>query len=665
MKNLLKGLFSAPYQLVLVVTFSTIAVLTITIGAWVISRTIGDYLTVAMNERIDRDMHLAQVFYNQRLAKVEEISGRIAIDSLVIENVHELFDGNHHSYQQILQQIHNNLFMTEMGGNYLVFVQNRSGDLLAGANVLMENGQLQALEPTKEWESLEVIESATDKGIRITSTEVIPYTFLDKAGIAEQARIAIYHTPKAAPELVDPREQTDGLALISVSLLKSSSNEIIGTVTTLHLLNNDFTLVDKIKDLAGVDSATIFLGDLRISTNVLTIEGDRAIGTRVSEEVSQVIFGEEREFIGKAFVVVEDYITRYDPIRNHSGEIVGILYVGSKQASFQRLINTFNQRILLVALGMVLLTIIITTPVSLYVTWPLRQLKSLVAANERVAKGDMSVRVPVLNRGEIGMLERSFNSMLDTLQATQDQLIQTEKLASIGQLAAGVAHELNNPLGTILLYSDILMNEIPQNSSHKKDLEIIVNETKRCKWIVSSLLEFARHNQVFAQPTELNDLILYVMEVEGKHYEMENIEFWIELDPNLPKIEVDPAQIQQILFNLIENAVEALPEGGKIFIRTRNQPSDMITIEIEDTGVGIPADKLSLLFKPFYTTKPLGKGTGLGLAIVYGIIKLHRGQITVSSEVSKGTTFTIQLPIKHISIDNASQIPGFWEQYNP
>lgn len=243
--------------------------------------------------------------------------------------------------------------------------------------------------------------------------------------------------------------------------------------------------------------------------------------------------------------------------------------------------------------------------------------------------------------------------MLDTLQITQDQLVQSEKLASLGQLAAGVAHELNNPLGTILLYSDILLKELSPESPIKADLEVIVNETKRCKGIVSALLEFARQNQVVAQPTNLNAVIRDVVGRELKQQQNVPIEVIDLLDPDLPAIQADTSQLYQVVVNLVENAIDAMPEGGKLTLGTHLGPAGMVTFELEDTGVGISADNYPKLFTPFFTTKPMGKGTGLGLAIVYGIIKLHRGQINIRSEVGIGTRVTIQLPIKLRGIANS------------
>jgi signal transduction histidine kinase len=246
--------------------------------------------------------------------------------------------------------------------------------------------------------------------------------------------------------------------------------------------------------------------------------------------------------------------------------------------------------------------------------------------------------------------------MLDNLQTTQDQLVQSEKLASLGQLAAGVAHELNNPLGTILLYSDILLKDVGPESPYRADLEVIVNETKRCKGIVAALLEFARQNQVVAQPVDLNPLIRNVVEMSRVQYESRSIQIQLDLDPGLPTIQADQAQLQQVIVNLIENARDAMQSGGTVSIRTRNGPIGMVTLEVSDNGMGIAPENLSKLFTPFFTTKPIGIGTGLGLAIIYGIIKLHRGQINVRSELEKGTTFTINLPVKHQGTGNQAAL---------
>jgi two-component system NtrC family sensor kinase len=236
--------------------------------------------------------------------------------------------------------------------------------------------------------------------------------------------------------------------------------------------------------------------------------------------------------------------------------------------------------------------------------------------------------------------------MLDTLQNTQQKLIQSEKLASLGQLAAGVAHELNNPLATVLLYADILRRETSLSAQQQADLDTIINETLRCKGIVSALLNFARQTQVNAQPTSLNRLIRELVEVEMRHPRYEKIHFVLELAEELPLVELDPAQMREVFLNLIHNAADAMPQGGKITIRTLRKQEGMVTIMVEDEGKGIPPEHLSKLFTPFFTTKPPGKGTGLGLAIIYGIVKMHRGQIGVKSEVGKGTIFTIDLPLK-------------------
>jgi len=232
------------------------------------------------------------------------------------------------------------------------------------------------------------------------------------------------------------------------------------------------------------------------------------------------------------------------------------------------------------------------------------------------------------------------------LQETQDQLIQSEKLASMGQLAAGVAHEINNPLGTILLYSDLMLRDLPRDDPRAQDLRMVLNEARRCKSIVQALLNFARQNKVLAQATDVNRLCAdTIAEVERLPL-FAQVRFVTRFESVAPVIQADPAQLRQVLLNLFNNAAEAMPAGGTITVSTRdvNAGGAGVEISIEDTGCGISEENLPKLFTPFFTTKPIGRGTGLGLAISYGIIKMHRGAIDVQSKVGVGTTFIIRLP---------------------
>lgn len=652
LKNI-REFFSTPFQLLLVVSFSLVAAIAIAIGFWAISQTISDYLSEAMNERVARDMQLAQAFYDLQLREIEGLTDRLARDPLVIENLTKPEQAG--STAIIDQQITGNLAGLTQGGNHLAAILDESGKLVGG-QLLLADGSQKQLPAGVDLQELEIFQQAMTSEESRSGTGIIPAELLARVGLEGQAKIGILDTPRASPELFDPREGSAGIALLSSAPIRDAAGNPVGATIAFHMFNNDFTLVDRIKQLAGIDTATIFLGDLRVSTNVMAEEGERAIGTRLSEEVSQVVLEQGKEYVGPAFVVNEDYVTRYDPLKNQAGEVIGILYVGARQASFQRLVSSFNNRIILVTFATILLTILIAIPVSRTITRPLNQLKELVAASRQVSAGDMSVRVPVRASGEVGLLTSSFNSMLDDLQTTQDQLVQSEKLASLGQLAAGVAHELNNPLGTILLYSDILLKDVGPESPYRADLEVIVNETKRCKGIVAALLEFARQNQVVAQPVNLNALIRNVVEMSRVQYESRSIQIQLDLDPGLPTIQADQAQLQQVIVNLIENARDAMPSGGTVSIRTRNGPIGMVTLEVSDNGMGIAPENLSKLFTPFFTTKPIGIGTGLGLAIIYGIIKLHRGQINVRSELEKGTTFTINLPVKHQGTGNQAAL---------
>ena len=241
------------------------------------------------------------------------------------------------------------------------------------------------------------------------------------------------------------------------------------------------------------------------------------------------------------------------------------------------------------------------------------------------------------------------------LQETQDQLVHSEKLASMGQLAAGIAHELNNPLGTILIYSHLLLRDMDESSPERDDLELIVEETKRCKSIVAGLLDFARQRKVLAQVTDVNALLEDTLGRAAKQPLFSRVQIAQRLDRSLPRILADPHQLREVFWNLIVNAAQAMPHGGTLTVTSgTSADGQRVVLEFADTGVGISEAGLKRLFTPFYTTKP--KGTGLGLAIAYGIIKMHRGNIEVSSREGVGTTFTLTLPINREDLEPQRQV---------
>jgi two-component system NtrC family sensor kinase len=644
MRRLIHRLFPAPFQFTLVVAFTLVAALSIGIGAWVISRTIDSYLNSLMTDRIARDMRLAQSYYYNRLDLVTDISNRLALDERLIDILREEPQNIRESTTSMEKLLSLHLGGLLHQGNYAAVILTPNGAIIGGS--LIVSDKTTPIPPQRQAQfSLEIIHKAYESQQTMSATEILPQYQLSLLGLAEQAYIPLIETPRAAQQLFDEREGSAGLALLSVSPVRQSG-KVLGMVVVFHLINNDFTLVDRVKSVAGVDTVTIFLGDQRVSTNVLTAEGERAIGTRLAEDVGEVVLYKGETYIGPAFVVNQNYITRYDPLRDHEGRVVGIIYVGANQERYNLLINAFNQQVAVIALVSILVTFGLAIPVSRTITRPLRELKELVEASNRVSEGDLTARAPVIAGGEVGLVAHSFNAMLDTLQETQDKLLQSEKLASLGQLAAGVAHELNNPLATVLLYADLLKQEASLELEKREDIETIIRETLRCKQIVSGLLNFARQTQVNDQPIQLNQLIQEVFEIERRHERFQTIDLRLELDPHLPIIQADPAQIREVLINLNNNAVDAMSDGGTLTIRTFNRPAGMVTFEVEDTGKGIPPENLSKLFTPFFTTKPVGKGTGLGLAIIYGIVKMHRGQINVRSQIDKGTTFIVSLPVR-------------------
>jgi two-component system NtrC family sensor kinase len=271
--------------------------------------------------------------------------------------------------------------------------------------------------------------------------------------------------------------------------------------------------------------------------------------------------------------------------------------------------------------------------------------------SRRVIGGDLSARVEVRARGEMGLLCQAINHMAEAVEereqqlklATQQQIGQSEKLASIGRLAAGIAHEINNPLTGVLTFSHLLRKKPNLDDQDRQDLDLVLRETTRVREIVKGLLDFARQSPSAREPLDINEVIRHSMALLRNQKEFLRVTIEEDLRPNLPPISGDRNQLQQVLLNLSLNACEAMPDGGELRIATSAEDGKVV-IRVSDTGHGINPEILGRIFDPFFTSKPVGKGTGLGLSVSHGIVQQHDGTIDVESTEGVGSTFTVKLP---------------------
>ena len=273
-----------------------------------------------------------------------------------------------------------------------------------------------------------------------------------------------------------------------------------------------------------------------------------------------------------------------------------------------------------------------------------RPVAALVEGTRRVIAGDLGTAIPVSGRHELGELAKAFNDMTRNLADTQRQLAQADKLASVGRLAAGVAHEINNPLTGVLSYASLLRKRMEHDPSASEDLDVIVRETVRCRGIIRGLLDFARPTAPARKPMDLNDVVRRSVSVVMTQLTLNKVDLKLDLAADLPTVNADANQIQQVVVNLLLNAADAIgDEGGSIRATTRQGPVAAIEFLLDDSGRGISPEDLPRIFEPFFTTKG-NHGTGLGLAVSWGIVEAHGGSLEVQSEPGHGTRFLLHLP---------------------
>ncbi len=469
----------------------------------------------------------------------------------------------------------------------------------------------------------------------------------------------------------------EALVQLAVAPILGTDGEVAGALAGGRVWNRDHRLVDRVWELLyaaeaygdrDAGRATIFLRDVRAATNVRDAAGERAIGTRVSPEVEAAVLEHGETRVDRAEAMGDWYIAAYEPLRSASGEIVGMLSVGVLESRWTAVRNRVILSFFVIA-SLGFLGILFATWLSIRAIT--RPLDEMVEATRAIAAGRFDRAMSTRSPAEVSELASAFNTMLaslremkedeaewahtlerkvrdrtDELVAMQARISQTERLASVGMLAAGVAHEINNPLGGILALAALTLEDLPPEGETRENLAEIVRQTERCRDIVKGLLQFSRQSEVQMEPTDVREVLAAALALVRKQALFFNVELTEEIPAVLPPVYADPAKLEQVFLNVLMNAGQAIDDRGSVRITARlEEDGEHVVVTFADTGKGIPRELLPHIFDPFFTTRAGGGGTGLGLAIAYGILADHRATISIDSEPGRGTTVTIRIPV--------------------
>lgn len=503
--------------------------------------------------------------------------------------------------------------------------------------------------------------------------------------LAERAVTTLLPTANAVP---DQRSVEDrGLVIHAAAPVRDASGEIIGVLAGGVLLNGNLGFIDRLNEivypdgalpLGSLGTATLFLGDVRVATNVRLFEGGRAIGTRVSAAVHAAVLDEGRTWLDRAFVVQDWYVSAYEPLLNSRDERVGMLYVGFLEEPFSQA----RRQTLWVVVGLFGLAMVIAAIFA--VIWArkvFRPIEQMHATMHAIDNGEVGARVgPIDSRDELGIVAAHFDELLDRLQSqaaslkrwgesldikvaertaeleqalielrsTQSQLVMNEKLAAIGQLTAGVAHEINNPVAVIQGNLDVLRDLLgPAADPVAPEIRLIFEQVYRIRLIVTKLLQFARPQEYvgYLEPVAPQQLIQDSLVLVGHLLKQGNIAIEQQVDSSR-NVTCNRNELQQVLINLMVNAIQAMPEGGVMSLTAEDwDEADMplgLKLVVADSGPGISPEDQARLFKPFFTAKK-PNGTGLGLWVSQSLIERYGGRISIDSEPGKGTRFVVWL----------------------
>jgi len=614
------------------------------------------------------------------LAIILVVWGDSALDALLITKVRSDL-GVAHGYFDRVQ--------AEVGASTLAVAQ--SAALLDAVQRADRNALVQLVARAKQQHALDFLEllppddgavSATEhaSGEGLAHVELLESSQFDRIApdLAAQVPVRVLPTRNAAPS--DRASEDRAMVMLALAPVRTVEGRLVGLLRGGVLLNRNLAFIDHINEIVypqgalpfgSQGTATLFLDDVRISTNVRLFGADseRAIGTRISQEVRDAVLGRGETWLDRAFVVNDWYVSAYEPVTNAAGRRIGVLYVGFLESPFQRV-----KWGLLLGMGAVVLALM-GLAMALALTWARRifvPLERMTHTMQMVEIGDLTARTQVIDGSdEVARLAAHLDRLLDTidektqaLQASHDeldrkviertrelasaqaQLIKSEKLAAIGQLTAGIAHEVNNPIAVIQGNLDLVRETLGRKAERvKTELKLIDEQIERMRLIVTRLLQYARPGEYagYVEPVDTAQAIADSLVLVQHLLSRAPIEVRRDLQATRFAL-INRQELQQVLINGLVNAVQAMPEGGTLTLASRDSGDAQIEIDIADTGPGFTVETESERFRPFVTTKK--DGTGLGLWISRSLVERYGGDIRARNRTDgvTGALLTVVLP---------------------
>jgi signal transduction histidine kinase len=611
--------------------------------------------------KVRSDLAVAQGYFERVLAEVGAGVQAVA-DS---HRLHRALDASAQPMQPLMQEFKNAARLD------FVNLLDPEGRLLAAD---WQPGPASGGEDLRPWSSRE--------GRAPASVERLTRDELQRMAPSLVARLGIPLVPTANAAPTDRTVEDRALVVLAIAPVFSPDGQRLGTVQGGVLLNRNLAFIDHINEIVYPEgslpfgsqgTATLFLDDVRITTNVRLFGNERAIGTRVSQQVREAVLGRGSTWLDRAFVVNDWYVSAYQPVHDRAGQRVGMLYVGYTERPF-----TWVKYAALAGIGVIFFSVMVAAAwVSLRLARGIfRPLEQMAGTMRLVEAGQSQARVgPLPSHDEIGQLASHLDHLLDvvdektralqrwgeeldrkvaertreleeshaSLRVAQQQLVRSEKLAAIGQLTASIAHEVNNPIAVIQGNLDLVRELLgPQAEGVRAELRLVDEQIERMRLIVTRLLQFARPTEYagYVEAVDVREVLDDSLVLVGHLLSKTRITVKRK-DQASRTAGLNRQELQQVLINLIVNALQAMPEGGELSLRTRDWDDIGVVIEVADTGPGLSEELLAQLFQPFVTRKK--EGTGLGLWISRSLVERYGGDIRARNREGGGAVFEVWL----------------------